>query len=85
MFVEKYVFHIFVFVFWTPIFGRFHLLADFDEGKRSCRRKLEKHNNRRRRKPVDSKGANEKESQGDIASEDVSGDGEAGKGNKNLS
>ncbi|XP_030507139.2 squamosa promoter-binding-like protein 7 [Cannabis sativa] len=60
--------------------GKFHVLADFDEGKRSCRRKLEKHNNRRRRKPAGSKGANEKESQGDIPSEDVSGgDGEAGK------
>lgn len=32
--------------------GKFHLLTDFDEGKRSCRRKLERHNNRRRRKPV---------------------------------
>ncbi|CAL1397076.1 unnamed protein product [Linum trigynum] len=31
--------------------GKFHLLSDFDEGKRSCRRKLERHNNRRRRKP----------------------------------
>ena len=62
------------------IFGRFHVLADFDEGKRSCRRKLEKHNNRRRRKPAGSKGSNEKESQGDNPSEDASGDGEAGKG-----
>lgn len=60
------------------------MLSDFDEGKRSCRRKLERHNNRRRRKPVDSKGANEKEAQGDIPSEDVSGDGEAGKGIKDL-
>lgn len=32
--------------------GKFHLLTDFDEGKRSCRRKLERHNNRRRRKPA---------------------------------
>eukprot|EP00249_Psilotum_nudum_P021790 c28247_g2_i2 orf=387-3470(+) len=30
--------------------GKFHLLSDFDEGKRSCRWKLERHNNRRRRK-----------------------------------
>ncbi|CAM6084811.1 unnamed protein product [Calypogeia fissa] len=30
--------------------GKFHPICDFDEGKRSCRRKLEKHNNRRRRK-----------------------------------
>nr|AGI62054.1 SQUAMOSA promoter-binding-like 6 [Erycina pusilla] len=34
--------------------GKFHVLLDFDEGKRSCRRKLEKHNRRRRRKPIDS-------------------------------
>lgn len=33
--------------------GKFHLLADFDEGKRSCRRKLERHNKRRRRRPTD--------------------------------
>ncbi|KAM7259433.1 hypothetical protein ACFE04_015174 [Oxalis oulophora] len=33
--------------------GKFHLLSDFDEGRRSCRRKLEKHN-RRRRKPTSS-------------------------------
>ncbi|XP_076929997.1 squamosa promoter-binding-like protein 7 [Bidens hawaiensis] len=35
--------------------GKFHMLSDFDEGKRSCRRKLERHNNRRRRKSTDSK------------------------------
>ncbi|KAK1436022.1 hypothetical protein QVD17_01797 [Tagetes erecta] len=35
--------------------GKFHVLSDFDEGKRSCRRKLERHNNRRRRKPTDYK------------------------------
>ncbi|XP_035831571.1 squamosa promoter-binding-like protein 7 isoform X2 [Helianthus annuus] len=35
--------------------GKFHVLSDFDEGKRSCRRKLERHNNRRRRKSTDSK------------------------------
>ncbi|KAJ6821450.1 squamosa promoter-binding-like protein 9 [Iris pallida] len=34
--------------------GKFHLLADFDEGKRSCRRKLERHNRRRRRNPTES-------------------------------
>ncbi|KAJ7531554.1 hypothetical protein O6H91_14G048700 [Diphasiastrum complanatum] len=33
--------------------GKFHILLDFDEGKRSCRRKLERHNNRRRRKIPD--------------------------------
>lgn len=30
------------------------MLSDFDEGKRSCRRKLERHNNRRRRKVQES-------------------------------
>ncbi|XP_071705262.1 squamosa promoter-binding-like protein 7 [Rutidosis leptorrhynchoides] len=35
--------------------GKFHVLSDFDEGKRSCRRKLERHNNRRRRKPSNTK------------------------------
>ncbi|GMN46518.1 hypothetical protein TIFTF001_015683 [Ficus carica] len=59
--------------------GKFHVLPDFDEGKRSCRRKLERHNNRRRRKPADSKEVIEKESQGDAQSEDISGDGEVGK------
>lgn len=61
--------------------GKFHVLSDFDEGKRSCRRKLERHNNRRRRKPVDSSGAVDKEPQGDLHIEDVSSDGEAGKEN----
>lgn len=36
--------------------GKFHRLSDFDEGKRSCRRKLERHNKRRRRRPVDEEG-----------------------------
>ena len=36
------------------------MLPDFDEGKRSCRRKLERHNKRRRRRP-DSKNDPEKE------------------------
>jgi hypothetical protein len=62
--------------------GRFHVLSDFDEGKRSCRRKLERHNNRRRRKPADSsKGsAGDKEVQGDLLTEDTTCDAEAGKG-----
>lgn len=30
--------------------GKFHMLSDFDDEKRSCRRKLERHNTRRRRK-----------------------------------
>lgn len=36
------------------MFLRFHPICDFDEGKRSCRRKLERHNNRRRRKALES-------------------------------
>ncbi|KAJ9154425.1 hypothetical protein P3X46_027759 [Hevea brasiliensis] len=59
--------------------GKFHLLSDFDEGKRSCRRKLERHNNRRRRQPHDSKGAVDKEPQGELLSEDTACDGEAEK------
>ncbi|KAG0488145.1 hypothetical protein HPP92_006956 [Vanilla planifolia] len=41
--------------------GKFHALLDFDEGKRSCRRKLERHNKRRRRKPADSNSVAAKE------------------------
>lgn len=29
--------------------GRFHVLQEFDEGKRSCRRRLAGHNKRRRK------------------------------------
>uniref|UniRef100_A0A0A9CL92 SBP-type domain-containing protein n=1 Tax=Arundo donax TaxID=35708 RepID=A0A0A9CL92_ARUDO len=55
--------------------GKFHILLDFDEDKRSCRRKLERHNKRRRRKP-DSKGTFEKEIDEQLElSADVSGDG----------
>lgn len=61
-------------------FCRFHILSDFDEGKRSCRRKLERHNNRRRRKPNDSKEDVEKESQVIILADDLSGDDDTGKG-----
>ncbi|KAK9950354.1 hypothetical protein M0R45_005848 [Rubus argutus] len=32
------------------VFCRFHLLGEFDEGKKSCRKRLDGHN-RRRRKP----------------------------------
>ncbi|CAL1411652.1 unnamed protein product [Linum trigynum] len=53
--------------------GKFHLLSDFDEGKRSCRRKLERHNNRRRRKP----GAKEGTNLDSLQAEDAAGDGEA--------
>ncbi|XP_011071504.1 squamosa promoter-binding-like protein 7 [Sesamum indicum] len=59
--------------------GKFHILSDFDEGKRSCRRKLERHNNRRRRKPNDSKEGMQKESQQAILVDDVSGDDDTGK------
>ncbi|KAH8499888.1 hypothetical protein H0E87_015218 [Populus deltoides] len=53
--------------------GKFHVLSDFDEGKRSCRRKLERHNNRRRRKPADSSkaSAGDKDVQGDLLTEDT--------------
>ncbi|KQK06300.1 squamosa promoter-binding-like protein 9 [Brachypodium distachyon] len=54
--------------------GKFHVLLDFDEDKRSCRRKLERHNKRRRRKP-DSKGAFEKEVDEQL---DLSADGSGG-------
>ncbi|GKU85590.1 hypothetical protein SLEP1_g240 [Rubroshorea leprosula] len=59
--------------------GKFHVLSDFDEGKRSCRRKLERHNNRRRRKPVDSKASVDKEPQGAAQNEDIDCDVEAGR------
>uniref|UniRef100_J3M734 SBP-type domain-containing protein n=1 Tax=Oryza brachyantha TaxID=4533 RepID=J3M734_ORYBR len=56
--------------------GKFHILLDFDEDKRSCRRKLERHNKRRRRKP-DSKGILEKDADDQLdLSADGSGDGE---------
>ncbi|KAJ4786013.1 Squamosa promoter-binding-like protein 9 [Rhynchospora pubera] len=58
--------------------GKFHLLSDFDEGKRSCRRKLERHNKRRRRRP-DSKHEPEREmeDQVDILT-DLTCDGQPG-------
>ncbi|XP_047315979.1 squamosa promoter-binding-like protein 7 isoform X2 [Impatiens glandulifera] len=66
--------------------GKFHILSDFDEGKRSCRRKLERHNNRRRRKSTDGKGAAERESQGTTASaEDANCDDENAKESTSLS
>ncbi|KAI3469465.1 hypothetical protein Pfo_026128 [Paulownia fortunei] len=58
--------------------GKFHLLSDFDEGKRSCRMKLEQHN-RLRRKPNHSKGGMEKEAQQIVLADDVSGDDNSGK------
>ncbi|PRQ39023.1 putative transcription factor SBP family [Rosa chinensis] len=63
--------------------GKFHVLSDFDEGKRSCRRKLERHNNRRRRKPSDSKAG--KESQREVQTEGGNHDGEAGEDSLQLS
>ncbi|XP_039048807.1 squamosa promoter-binding-like protein 7 isoform X2 [Hibiscus syriacus] len=65
--------------------GKFHLLSDFDEGKRSCRRKLERHNIRRRRKPAGSMTAVNKESLGAVQSDGIACDGEAGKDGSNLS
>ncbi|XVF66316.1 hypothetical protein PTKIN_Ptkin10aG0025600 [Pterospermum kingtungense] len=49
------------------------MLSEFDEGKRSCRRKLEHHNNRRR-KPHGSKTAVNRKSQGAVGSEDIACD-----------
>ncbi|KAL6185912.1 hypothetical protein ACLB2K_042034 [Fragaria x ananassa] len=63
--------------------GKFHVVSDFDEGKRSCRRKLERHNNRRRRKPSDSKLG--KESQKEVHVEDGNHDVEAGEDSLQLS
>lgn len=34
---------------WLGVFCRFHPLSEFDEGKRSCRRRLAGHNRRRRK------------------------------------
>nr|QFR98472.1 SPL20 [Betula platyphylla] len=65
--------------------GKFHVISDFDEGKRSCRRKLERHNNRRRRKPGDSRAAVYNESQGVVQTGAVSCDGEAGQDSLCLS
>ncbi|KAM2656994.1 hypothetical protein EV1_012418 [Malus domestica] len=65
--------------------GKFHVLPDFDEGKRSCRRKLERHNNRRRRKPSDSKGASGKESQKENQTEETNFDGGATEDSLQLS
>ncbi|KAK3011371.1 hypothetical protein RJ639_012080 [Escallonia herrerae] len=59
--------------------GKFHILSDFDEGKRSCRRKLERHNNRRRRKSTDTKVATEKEPEQVEQDEVVVCDEETGK------
>lgn len=63
---------------------RFHILSDFDEGKRSCRRKLERHNNRRRRKATDGKGGVEQEAPLTTLSEDISCDDETSKGKKKI-
>ncbi|KAE9591416.1 putative transcription factor SBP family [Lupinus albus] len=65
--------------------GKFHILLDFDEGKRSCRRKLERHNKRRRRKPADSEAAAGHELQHVTENEDFSYDWEAGKDCSNSS
>ncbi|CAJ2658553.1 unnamed protein product [Trifolium pratense] len=65
--------------------GKFHVLPDFDEGKRSCRRKLERHNNRRRRKPADSVAGVDNELQTVTQNDDSNCDGEAGIDYSNLS
>ncbi|CAI8590806.1 unnamed protein product [Vicia faba] len=65
--------------------GKFHVLPDFDEGKRSCRRKLERHNTRRRRKPADSVVAADHEVQTVTQNDDSNCDGEAGLDYSNFS
>ncbi|XP_010524774.1 PREDICTED: squamosa promoter-binding-like protein 7 isoform X2 [Tarenaya hassleriana] len=61
--------------------GKFHVLSDFDEGKRSCRRKLERHNNRRKRKPVDNGGGSKKQQQANMQNENSVIDVDDGKDN----
>ncbi|KAK1291361.1 Squamosa promoter-binding-like protein 7 [Acorus calamus] len=56
--------------------GKFHILPDFDEGKRSCRRKLERHNKRRRRRSTHTNNTLEKEKGVQLPAEDVIGAGE---------
>lgn len=65
--------------------GKFHVLSDFDEGKRSCRRKLERHNTRRRRKAVDSAVGVDNEVQTVTQNDDSNCDGELGIDYSNLS
>ncbi|XP_061359655.1 squamosa promoter-binding-like protein 7 [Gastrolobium bilobum] len=65
--------------------GKFHVLSDFDEGKRSCRRKLEWHNTRRRRKPANSRSAADRERQSVTQNDDSNYDGEARQDSSNLS
>ncbi|KAJ7980187.1 Squamosa promoter-binding-like protein [Quillaja saponaria] len=65
--------------------GKFHVLSDFDEGRRSCRRKLERHNNRRRRKSTDSTAGVEKEVEGVMQTEELNYDVEDGKDDSYLS
>jgi hypothetical protein len=43
--------HVLIFFFCDALCGRFHVLTEFDEAKRSCRKRLAEHN-RRRRKPA---------------------------------
>uniref|UniRef100_A0A7N0T2I5 SBP-type domain-containing protein n=1 Tax=Kalanchoe fedtschenkoi TaxID=63787 RepID=A0A7N0T2I5_KALFE len=64
--------------------GKFHILSDFDDEKRSCRRKLERHNNRRRRKLTNAKGPTEDDIPGDPLVEEFCCDVEAGKAIETL-
>ncbi|XAR54570.1 hypothetical protein NMG60_11029771 [Bertholletia excelsa] len=59
--------------------GKFHLLLDFDEGKRSCRRKLKRHSNRRRRKMIEPRVLSENEIQELGLADDAACDDENGK------
>lgn len=43
----------YLFINCVVLLARFHVLQEFDEGKRSCRRRLAGHNRRRRKPPPD--------------------------------
>ncbi|KAK1278961.1 Squamosa promoter-binding-like protein 9 [Acorus gramineus] len=69
--------------------GKFHILQDFDQDKRSCRRKLERHNKRRRRRSTRISNVVEKEKEVDLPIEDITCPGETDKdspcpGNKDI-
>lgn len=49
----------FPFILWT---NRFHLLSEFDNGKRSCRKRLADHNRRRRKSQQQQQQANQEPS-----------------------
>uniref|UniRef100_A0A2P2PK15 Uncharacterized protein MANES_03G189400 n=1 Tax=Rhizophora mucronata TaxID=61149 RepID=A0A2P2PK15_RHIMU len=61
--------------------AKFHMLSDFDGDKRSCRRKLERHNDRRRQPKVhEHRGPGDMVNQGELHGQGTACDGEAAKG-----